>query len=109
MPAFAKEATIACSTKRSAVNSNTSKAPTPAPYLANLKCTPLDPVFDDIRERAMVETPYVMLQTFIEGDRDILPGDALVVGGKDYPIKSCVKWDWRGSRYLHLQLEDLKS
>lgn len=52
----------------------------PTPQLINIKCTPLDQVDPELRQRMALNTPHELLQTFVDG----------------------------GNVYYHLILEDLK-
>lgn len=106
--AFDRVANVTASTKRPpAVSSG--KRGAPVAHLASLKCTPLDPVDAEIRQRVTVESPHELLQTFVDRAADILPGDLLVVMGKEYPIRSVADWGWGSSSYRHLVVEDLKT
>jgi hypothetical protein len=103
-------AVITASTKRSpAVSSG--KRGTPTTQEAGFVCTPLDPIGPEVRQRLMLESPNVILETFVEnadGSLDIVVGDILVVGSTEYPIKACEDWEWRGTTYRHLFMEKLK-
>jgi hypothetical protein len=44
----------------------------------------------------------------VQENLDIERGDVLVVDSTEYPIRSCAEWEWRGTVYRHLVLEDLK-
>jgi hypothetical protein len=106
---FAKFATVTASTKRSPGVSG-GKRGAPATEIAELSCTPLDPVQPEVAFRAGLENPFELLETFVDGTLDIKEGDILVVGSREYPIKSAAEWTWRrsGSRFLHLILEENK-
>jgi len=99
--------TVTASTKRSPALAG-GKRGAPVTRLVSLRCTPLDPVDPELRQRVALNTPHELLQTFVDGALDILEGDILVVGAAEYPIRSCGEWEWCGSRFLHLVLEDLK-
>lgn len=107
---FARMATVTASTKRSPIISG-GKRGAPATQEASFACTPLDPIDSEVRQRLMLDTPNVILETFVEnadGSLDILVGDILVVGSVEYPIKACEDWYWRGTTYRHLFVEKLK-
>ena len=97
------------------VTASTKRAPTIASgkrgaattKVASLKCTPLDPVDAEVRQRLALQTPHEALETFTQ-ETDILEGDILVVGTKEYPIRSCAEWVWRGATFRHLVVEDMK-
>jgi hypothetical protein len=99
--------TETASTKRPPAISS-GKRGTPATKISSLKCTPLDPVDPELRQRLAINTPHELLQTFVNGGLDILEGDFLVYGATDYPIRSCAEWKWRGVVFQRLILEDLK-
>ena len=85
------------------------KRGTPTVFLTGVRCTPLDPVDPEIRFRLGVETPHEILQTFVMQDVDVKEGDILITAENvEYPIKSIGEWDWRGTEFLHLYVEDLK-
>jgi hypothetical protein len=106
-PAFARQATVTANTKRSPAVSG-GKRGAATTLLIGLTCTPLDPVQDQIAMREVLNTPHEVLETFVDGEQDIVEGDVLVVGPVEYPIRSVREWVWRGSVYRHLFLENLK-
>jgi hypothetical protein len=71
--------TVTASTKRSPAISG-GKRGNPVAKLLGLKCTPLDPVDPEIRQRLALNTPHELLETFVDG----------------------------GGVFLHLILEELK-
>lgn len=107
---FNRMATVTASTKRATLSSG--KRGAPATYLASLACTPLDPADPsmraEIQQRFKLQTPVELLQTFVDGSLDIKEGDVLVVSTVEYPVRSAAEWMFRGSRYLHLMVEELK-
>lgn len=107
MNAFGKLATVTAQTKRAPAISGGKRGEMEF-HLANFKCTPLDVVDAELRQRLTLDTPHELLQTFVDGNLDIREGDLLVVGGKEYPIRAVADWTWRGSVYRHLVVEDLK-
>lgn len=85
------------------------KRGTPTVFLTDIRCTPLDPVDPEIRFRLGIETPFELLQTFVMSNSDVVAGDILVTSTNvEYPVKSVGEWEWRGSMFLHLYVEDLK-
>ena len=98
--------TVTASTKRAPALSS-GKRGAPTTNVANLLCTPLDPVDAELRKRLALETPHELLQTFTN-ETDIEEGDILTVSSVDYPIRSCGEWVWRSTTFRHLVLEDLK-
>src|SRR3954452_18572524 len=107
---FAHLATVNASTKRSPAISG-GKRGAPATNISSLQCTPLDPVDPEVRQRLMLDSPNVILETFVEnadGTIDIVVGDILVVSTTEYPIKAVEDWTWRGTTYRHLFVEKLK-
>ena len=105
-PSFQRLATVTASTKRATLTNGLRGAPTTK--LSNLKCFPLDPVDPDLKQRLALDTPHELLQTFLEGNPDIVEGDVLTVASEDYPIRSVGDWVWGSDTYRHLVLENLK-
>lgn len=60
--------------------------------LAEVRCSPLDPVDAETRQRQGLESPYRLFQTMTYGSYDIQPGDLLVVGDVEYPVKEIALW-----------------
>lgn len=98
--------TVTASTKRAPAIAG-GKRGVAVTQVASLKCTPLDPVDPELRQRLALSTPHELLQVFTSAT-DIREGDVLVVGSEEYPIRSCAEWVWRGTVYRHLVVEDLK-
>lgn len=114
MASFAKVATVSASTKRPPAPL-AGKRGEPVAHLPSFNCTPLDPVsatsgaWAKVEKRAGLETPLELLETFVDGaDYDIREGDVLIVADREYPIRAVADWTWRGDRYLHLIVEELK-
>ena len=98
------------STKRRAVNSTIAQTGDWVTVLSDLQYTPLDAVFDEAKERAVVGTPTMLLQTFVEGTSlDIREGDVLVIDSQDYPIQACAPYVWRDKNYYHLTVEKIRT
>lgn len=104
MSSFSRLATLTGSTKRVLMTGG--KTATPTAYLSGVVCTPLDPVFDDVKDEMVIETPYRMVQTFVDSGLDIKKGDILTVNGQDYPVHFVSPFEWRSSTFLRLTLED---
>jgi hypothetical protein len=104
---FAHLAAVTASTKRSP-NVSGGKRGTPTTNVSSLSCTPLDPVDAEVRQRLALESPNIILETFVDNAVDVVVGDILVVGSMEYPIKAVEDWTWRGTTYRHLFLEKLK-
>lgn len=108
---MARFLTVTASTKRAPAIAG-GKRGVAATWITTLLCTPLDPLdsalSSELRQRLALNTPHQLLQTFVEADLDIERGDVLVVGSAEYPIRSCAEWEWRGTTYRHLVIEDLK-
>lgn len=83
------------------------------PHLEHLRCTPLDPAETEkardvaFRLRQVLKSPFELLQTITEA-KDIVEGDVLVVNDREYPIRAVSKWEWRGTSYYTLLVEDSK-
>jgi len=106
MSGFSKMATVTASTKR-APGITSGKRGAPATNVLSLRCTPLDPVDAELRQRLGLQTPHELLQCFTE-ETDVREGDVLVVGATEYPIRSCAEWLWWGRTFCHLVVEELK-
>lgn len=105
---FTKLATVTASTKRSPATGGDGKRGLPATNIASLSCTPLDPVSAEVQQRLRLDTPHELLESYMDADLDVLEGDILVVGSREYPIRAVAEWSWRGSEYLHVVVEELK-
>ena len=101
--AFRRLAKVVANTKRAPVISG-GKRGAPATNLIGLRCLPLDPVSAELAQRVGLSTPHETLQTAVDAALDVKEGDVLVVGSREYPIRACEEWEWRGSRYLRLVL-----
>lgn len=99
--------TVTASTKRAPAIAS-GKRGVATTKVAALLCMPLDPVDPELRQRLAISTPHELLQTMTL-ETDIREGDILVVGSREYPVRSCAEWKWRGSMsFVHLVIEDLK-
>lgn len=111
---FRRLATVTAATKRPPALDGDGQRGEPTPQLASLTCTPLDPAEDQrardlaFRLRQVLDSPIMLLQTFVDASLDIIEGDVLVVLGAEYPVRGVDNWSWRGSRYLRLLLEVAK-
>jgi len=107
-------ATVTASTKRSpGITDGLEGAYTE--NIASLKCTPLDSAAADRRGGWGILIPGIeglawseALQTACEGGLDIVEGDLLVVAGTEYPIRAVAEWEWRGSEFKMLLLQETK-
>lgn len=101
---------LTASTKRAQLTGGKRGAPTP--YLTGLACTPLDPIdpgrHAEIQQRFNIETPHLLVETFLDGHPDIVASDRFVVDGKEYVVRGVARWGKAGSldAYTHLTLED---
>ena len=111
--AFDRIANVTASTKRPPSVSD-GKRGSPATNISSLSCTPLDPADpgtrSELQERLGLETPYELLQTYVDTALDIKEGDILVVDGTEYPIRAVADWAAAGSMpaYKALIIEELK-
>lgn len=108
---FARLATQTCSIKRLGPVPATGKRGEATTYLSGLRCTPLDPVDESIREVVTLAKPYQARQLFIEGNLQLVETDVLVYDGVDYVIRAVGLWDWPmgdGVRTTHLVVEDAR-
>ncbi len=107
MASFDRMATVTASTKRrGAIVSGLEPAYTE--QIASLSCLPLDPVDPEIAMGIEELSFREVLQTAVEGGLNIVEGDLLVVGADEYPIRGVEDWEWKGSMYKILYLEDRK-
>jgi hypothetical protein len=106
---FSRLAVVTASTKRSPTISG-GKRGDPVTNVASLTCTPLDPVDAEVRQRLMLDSPNIILETFVQASVDIQVGDTLVVGSTEYPIKALEDWYWPPDQttYRHVFVEKLK-
>jgi hypothetical protein len=109
-PSFTRLATVSASTKRPPSVSS-GKRGTATTNVANLSCTPLDPIDSETRARLVIDSPAVILETFMQADVDIVMGDILVVGSTEYPVKVVEGYFWPpdDTTYRHVFVERLKS
>ena len=108
--AFRRMAMVTASTKRRPAVSG-GLVGSAATEISSLKCTPLDPVDPELRQRIPnVAASQELLQTFVQGGLDIQEGDLLVVGSTEYPIRACGDWYWPhdAADYVALVVEDVK-
>ena len=103
---MARFLTVTASTKRAPAISS-GKRGTPTTNVSSLKCTPLDPVEPEVRQRLALNTPHELMETFTL-ETDIREGDLLVVSSTEYPIRTCAEWVWGSETFRHLVVEDLK-
>lgn len=104
---FRRLATVTASTRRSPTIVG-SKRSGPVINLTGLRCTPIDPLDEELRERLGLQTAHELLQTLVDDAPDVREGDVLVVGSTEYPIRAVADWAWRSSTYRVLILEGLK-
>lgn len=104
---FSFLASVTASTKRPDYATGTMVA-----HLASVAVWPLAPV--DARVRELLDLPSAafgeLWQTFTT-ETDITEGDALTVGGVDYPVRAVGDWPWRptGGKRLVLVVEEPKT
>ena len=107
--AFTLLASVTASTKRPPAAAS-GKIGAAATSISSLKCTPLDPVDAEMRQRLPQLAQYgELLQTFVQGGLDIREGDVLTVSSVDYPIRAVEDWHWRADNadYDRMILERL--
>lgn len=108
MAAFDRMATVSASTKRSSGIVGGLEAGY-VENIASLKCTPLDPIDPNLTPGVKGLAWHETLQTFTEGNLDIVEGDLLVVATVEYPIRAVAEWTWRGvTEYKHIMVQDIK-
>lgn len=107
MASFDRMASVTASTKRSGGITDGLETAY-AEKIASLKCLPLDPVSPDLALGIEGLSWRETLQTATEGDLDIVEGDLFVVATVEYPVRAVAEWEWKGSEYKMLYLEDRK-
>lgn len=65
---FSRFASVTASTKRAPAASAGGLVTAAAASIASLKCTPLEPVDSETRQRLLLNTPMTISQTFVDGD-----------------------------------------
>lgn len=104
-------ATRTCSTKRPpAMSAGGKKGPAVA-HLSDLRCTPPAPLSslgNEVRVRDGLGAPHELQEVYLFTENDIVGGDYLVIGDREYPIKYVGAWDFFGNPALMLLLEVLK-
>jgi hypothetical protein len=73
-----------------------------------LRCAPLDPVDADTARhmREQLGRAMRLLETYTP-ELDIADGDVLEANSRAYPVRRVERWDWRGTTFLRLLLEEL--
>jgi hypothetical protein len=110
MSGLTRLANVSASTKRRPPLVN-GKIGLPKVNLDSFKCTPLQPLNPDIARRQTLNTPHEVQQTFVEGAFDILEGDILVIGDREYPVKAVEEWSDASigiGAHLLIIVEDIK-
>ena len=112
-PSFSRMASQTASTKRhGTMNTTTGKAGSPSTNLASISCTPLSPADSggELRNMLHIDTMMDLLETFVQGNLDIITGDILVIALKEYPIRHVQSWPFaRLDVRLRLVVEALKN
>jgi len=109
--AFARLASKTCAIKRLQPILADGKRGEASTMLNGIRCTPLDPLSEELRETVELVKPYQARQLFIEGDYQLTEKDVLVFDGVDYAIRAVGLWDWPagdGVRTTHLVVEDAR-
>jgi len=101
-------ANVTASTKRKVYDAALKVYTAPSVKLTGLSITPLDWVGQKEIENLQIEVPVNLLQTFIEGDHDIVEEDFLVVSGADYQVRLVQEWVWHNTQYMHVYVEKVK-
>lgn len=112
---FARQLTVEASTKRPPAPAS-GKRGSMVVHLALVMIAPLTNVTLEVAQRAGLETPHTLLQTFADSDADIAEGDELTPESGPYadkamPVRRVVRLPWgvRGaSERLHILLENLR-
>lgn len=110
---FSRLAKVLASTHRmSTLNGTTGKGGTSGDYLTGLYVTPPVPLSTPVSARndvtmvsPILENPFELLQSFVEGDPDIKKGDVLVISGREHPVAFVEDWTFHNDQRLRLILE----
>lgn len=73
-----------------------------------LRCTPLDPVDLEVRQRLNLPVGRTFLKTFVDQGIDLGQGDTLIAQGKSYPVYAVGVWAWMDTTYREVILEELR-
>lgn len=107
---FTHQATVTASTKRNALVSGERTGYTT--NLASLSIMPLCPIDSqraaELRQLLKLDTAYRLLETFAQGNPDVLDGDLLVIGTKEYNVRAVLPWTFGGDVRVNLVCEELK-
>lgn len=105
---FSRLATSTASTKRSTISGG--KFGTPAAYLSGLSCLPVMPVSPEVAATLNVEVPYELMETYIDGNIDIVEGDLMTVDGVEYRVRAVGDWPfaYSSTAYKAIILEEYK-
>ncbi len=111
--AFPRMATISANTKRLPAMDANSIRSAPTLYLRQIACTPIDPVSAEVVQSLGLDEAMEVLQTFVEGNKDIKEGDLfLPLSGKyedmELRVEKAGEWTWRNTVYTHLILNESK-
>ncbi len=82
-----------------------------AVHLSGLQAVPLQPASPEVVQRLQLQTPHQVLETYVVGAHDIVPGDVLTVGGEQYTIRGVGRWTPPGNaigQFTHLVVEDVQ-
>ncbi len=80
-------------------------------HLASFAIMPLLPASAEVQLHSNVEMPYILWETFADGNLDIKQGDTLIVPatiGDPYAIRGVEVWPYQDSTYVHLIVEKLR-
>ncbi len=107
---FQEMAVKTCSLKQLSSMDNSGKRGEASTIESGLKCLPLDPVSEEIREDIGLNKPYQALQTFIElSSLDIREKDIIEVDGIEYVVRAVGNWMWDSDTdTVRLILEDAR-
>ena len=102
--AFERMASAVYSTKRNAAGvTQTTRA---VVNLAVVLGTPPMPVSTDIIDRYRIQSPRQHFVIFFEGSPDILAGDFIVYGSKNFPVRGLGPWP-TDLAFLEVVVEDV--
>lgn len=107
---FARLANVTASTKRRPFTAGVFGVY--ATNLASLKITPLAPVDTgraaELQRLLKLDTALRLFECYAQYDPDVLDGDVLVIGTKEYQIRAALPWSFRDDVRVNIIVEELK-
>lgn len=77
--------------------------------LQNVPATPLHMLTYNrvygLLDRDLLDTPMSLRATMVEGELDIIRGDAIEMDGVQYPVRQVGNWPMNGTHWMHIVVE----